>query len=194
MGLFTKNDSKEMLDKYLKRYINEDILFDGKKKDDEDEEEKDTKSKKGITLLTLVITIIVLLIITGITISATFSNNGVLNYSLEVRRDNAVNIVKEEVKAIVLDAGFNRGKFTPEKMNKTYEEVATTLKDKGVIESFVVSGTNVELTYKGASDKIILNPILDEVIQKNQLSENNVKNIFKGEIWQGIEKKTEFQE
>ena len=164
MGLFTKNDSKEMLDKYLKRYINEDILFDGKKKDDEDEEEKNTKSKKGITLLTLVITIIVLLIITGITISATFSNNGVLNYSLEVRRDNAVNIV--------------RGKFTPEKMNKTYEEVATTLKDKGVIESFVVSGTNVELTYKGASDKIILNPILDEVIQKNQLSENNVKNIF----------------
>ena len=109
MGLFTKNDSKEMLDKYLKRYINEDILFDGKKKDDEDEEGKDTKSKKGITLLTLVITIIVLLIITGITISATFSNNGVLNYSLEVRRDNAVNIVKEEVKAIVLDAGFNRG-------------------------------------------------------------------------------------
>lgn len=178
MGLFTKNDSKEMLDKYLKRYINEDILFDGKKKDDEDEEGKDTKSKKGITLLTLVITIIVLLIITGITISATFSNNGVLNYSLEVRSDNAVNIVKEEVKAIVLDAGFNRGKFTPEKMNKTYEEVATTLKDKGVIESFVVSGTNVELTYKGASDKIILNPILDEVIQKNQLSENNVKNIF----------------
>ena len=173
MGLFTKNDSKEMLDKYLKRYINEDILFDGKKKDDEDEEGKDTKSKKGITLLTLVITIIVLLIITGITISATFSNNGVLNYSLEVRRDNAVNTVKEEVKAIVLDAGF-----TPEKMNKTYEEVATTLKDKGVIESFVVSGTNVELTYKGASDKIILNPILDEVIQKNQLSENNVKNIF----------------
>ena len=63
-------------------------------------------------------------------------------------------------------------------MNKTYEEIATTLKDKGVIESFVVSGTNVELTYKGASDKIILNPILDEVIQKNQLSENNVKNIF----------------
>ena len=42
MGLFTKNDSKEMLDKYLKRYINEDILFDGKKNDDE-EDKKDEK-------------------------------------------------------------------------------------------------------------------------------------------------------
>ena len=37
MGLFTKNDSREILDKYLKKYINEDILFDGKKKDDEDD-------------------------------------------------------------------------------------------------------------------------------------------------------------
>ena len=79
MGLFTKNESKEMLDKYLKKYINEDILFDGKKKDDEEEEDK-KKSKKGITLLTLVITIIVMLILTGITLSATFSNNGILNY------------------------------------------------------------------------------------------------------------------
>ena len=97
---------------------------------------------------------------------------------MEVRRDNAVNIVKEEVKAIVLDAGFNRGKFTPEKMNKTYEEVATTLKDKGVIESFAVNGSNVELTYKGVAEKIVLNPILDEIIQKNQSDENNIKNIF----------------
>ena len=32
MGLFTKNDSREILDKYLKKYINEDILFDGKRK------------------------------------------------------------------------------------------------------------------------------------------------------------------
>ena len=43
MGLFTKNDKKEMIDKYLKKYINEDILFDGKKNDDEEDKkyEKD---------------------------------------------------------------------------------------------------------------------------------------------------------
>ena len=43
MGLFTKNDKKEMIDKYLKKYINEDILFDGKKNDHEEDknDEKD---------------------------------------------------------------------------------------------------------------------------------------------------------
>lgn len=114
MGLFTKNDSREILDKYLKKYINEDILFDGKKKDDEDEEEKEeenNKSKKGITLLTLVITIIVLLILTGITISATYSNNGILNYSLEIRKENAISVIREESKNIILGGAYTARKI-----------------------------------------------------------------------------------
>lgn len=107
MGLFTKNDSREILDKYLKKYINEDILFDGKKKDDEEEEEEENnKSKKGITLLTLVITVIVLLILTGITISATYSNNGILNYSLEIRKENAISVIREESKNIILGGAY----------------------------------------------------------------------------------------
>lgn len=177
MGLFTKNDSKEMLDKYLKKYINEDILFDGKKKDDEDEEEK-KKSKKGITLLTLVITIIVMLILTGITLSATFSNNGILNYSLEVRKENAISVIKEETKSIILNGAYTAGKFTPENMNKTYVDVANALKEKGVIEDYITRGANIEVIYKGMNENIVLNPILDEIIQKNQLNENNIKNIF----------------
>ena len=177
MGLFTKNDSKEMLDKYLKKYINEDILFDGKKKDDEDEEEK-KKSKKGITLLTLVITIIVMLILTGITLSATFSNNGILNYSLEVRKENAISVIKEETKSIILNGAYTAGKFTPENMNKTYVDVANELKEKGVIEDYITRGANIEVIYKGMNENIVLNPILDEIIQKNQLNENNIKNIF----------------
>ena len=110
MGLFTKNDSREILDKYLKKYINEDILFDGKKKDDEDEEENN-KSKKGITLLTLIITIIVLLILTGITISATYSNNGILNYSLEIRKENAISVIREESKNIILGGAYTARKI-----------------------------------------------------------------------------------
>lgn len=110
MGLFTKNDSREILDKYLKKYINEDILFDGKKKDDEDEEENN-KSKKGITLLTLVITVIVLLILTGITISATYSNNGILNYSLEIRKENAISVIREESKNIILGGAYTARKI-----------------------------------------------------------------------------------
>lgn len=177
MGLFTKNESKEMLDKYLKKYINEDILFDGKKKDDEEEEEK-KKSKKGITLLTLVITIIVMLILTGITLSATFSNNGILNYSLEVRKENAISVIKEETKSIILNGAYTAGKFTPENMNKTYVDVANALKEKGVIEDYITRGANIEVIYKGMNENIVLNPILDEIIQKNQLNENNIKNIF----------------
>ena len=177
MGLFTKNDSKEMLDKYLKKYINEDILFDGKKKDDEEEEDK-KKSKKGITLLTLVITIIVMLILTGITLSATFSNNGILNYSLEVRKENAISVIKEETKSIILNGAYTAGKFTPENMNKTYVDVANALKEKGAIEDYITRGANIEVIYKGMNENIVLNPILDEIIQKNQLNENNIKNIF----------------
>ena len=177
MGLFTKNDSKEILDKYLKKYINEDILFDGKKKDDEEEEDK-KKSKKGITLLTLVITIIVMLILIGITLSATFSNNGILNYSLEVRKDNAISVIKEETKSIILNGAYTAGKFTPEDMNKTYVDVANALKEKGVIEDYITRGANIEVIYKGMNENIVLNPILDEIIQKNQLNENNIKNIF----------------
>ena len=177
MGLFTKNDSKEMLDKYLKKYINEDILFDGKKKDDEEEEDK-KKSKKGITLLTLVITIIVMLILTGITLSATFSNNGILNYSLEVRKENAISVIIEETKSIILNGAYTAGKFTPENMNKTYVDVANALKEKGVIEDYITRGANIEVIYKGMNENIVLNPILDEIIQKNQLNENNIKNIF----------------
>ena len=101
MGLFTKNDSREILDKYLKKYINEDILFDGKKKE----------SKKGITLLTLVITIVVLLILTGITISATYSNNGILNYSLEIRKENAISVIREESKNIILSGAYTARKI-----------------------------------------------------------------------------------
>ena len=111
MGLFTKNDSREILNKYLKKYINEDILFDGKKKDDEDEEENEgenNKSKKG---LTLVITIIVLLILTGITISATYSNNGILNYSLEIRKENAISVIREESKNIILGGAYTARKI-----------------------------------------------------------------------------------
>ena len=116
MGLFTKNDSREILDKYLKKYINEDILFDGKKKDDEDEdeeekEEENNKSKKGITLLTLVITVIVLLILTGITISAIYSNNGILNYSLEIRKENAISVIREESKNIILGGAYTARKI-----------------------------------------------------------------------------------
>lgn len=112
MGLFTKNDSREILDKYLKKYINEDILFDGKKKDDEEENEvENNKSKKGITLLTLVITIIVLLILTGITISATYSNNGILNYSLEIRKENAISVIREESKNIILSGAYTARKI-----------------------------------------------------------------------------------
>lgn len=177
MGLFTKNDSKEMLDKYLKKYINEDILFDGKKKDDEEEEDK-KKYKKGITLLTLVITIIVMLILTGITLSATFSNNGILNYSLEVRKENVISVIKEETKSIILNGAYTAGKFTPENMNKTYVDVANALKEKGVIEDYITRGANIEVIYKGMNENIVLNPILDEIIQKNQLNENNIKNIF----------------
>ena len=177
MGLFTKNDSREILDKYLKKYINEDILFDGKKKDDEEEEDK-KKSKKGITLLTLVITIIVMLILTGITLSATFSNNGILNYSLEVRKENAISVIKEETKSIILNGAYTAGKFTPENMNKTYVDVANALKEKGVIEDYITRGANIEVIYKGMNENIVLNPILDEIIQKNQLNENNIKNIF----------------
>ena len=177
MGLFTKNESKEMLDKYLKKYINEDILFDGKKKDDEEEEDKKI-SKKGITLLTLVITIIVMLILTGITLSATFSNNGILNYSLEVRKENAISVIKEETKSIILNGAYTAGKFTPENMNKTYVDVANALKEKGVIEDYITRGANIEVIYKGMNENIVLNPILDEIIQKNQLNENNIKNIF----------------
>ena len=177
MGLFTKNDSREILDKYLKKYINEDILFDGKKKDDEEEEDK-KKSKKGITLLTLVITIIVMLILTGITLSVTFSNNGILNYSLEVRKENAISVIKEETKSIILNGAYTAGKFTPENMNKTYVDVANALKEKGVIEDYITRGANIEVIYKGMNENIVLNPILDEIIQKNQLNENNIKNIF----------------
>lgn len=112
MGLFTKNDSREILDKYLKKYINEDILFDGKKKDDEEENEgENNKSKKGITLLTLVITIVVLLILTGITISAIYSNNGILNYSLEIRKENAISVIREESKNIILGGAYTARKI-----------------------------------------------------------------------------------
>ena len=47
-----------------------------------------------------------------------------------------------------------------------------------MIENFSVKGSNVELTYKGMNEAIILNPILDDILQKNRLNENNIKSIF----------------
>ena len=70
---------------------------------------------------------------------------------------------------------IQHGKFTPENINKTYVDVANELKTRGVIENFSVKGSNVELTYK---EVIILNPILDDILQKNRLNENNIKSIF----------------
>ena len=90
------------------------LLLKKGKKDDEDEEENEgenNKSKKGITLLTLVITIIVLLILTGITISATYSNNGILNYSLEIRKENAISVIREESKNIILGGAYTARKI-----------------------------------------------------------------------------------
>ena len=73
---------------------------------------------------------------------------------------------------------IQHGKFTPENINKTYVDVANKLKTRGVIENFSVKGSNVELTYKGMNEVIILNPILDDILQKNRLNENNIKSIF----------------
>ena len=70
---------------------------------------------------------------------------------------------------------IQHGKFTPENINKTYVDVANELKTRGVIENFSVKGSNVELTYKGMNEVIILNPILDDILQKNRLNENNIK-------------------
>ena len=73
---------------------------------------------------------------------------------------------------------IQHGKFTPENINKTYIDVANELKTREEIENFSVKGSNVELTYKGMNEAIILNPILDDILQKNRLNENNIKSIF----------------
>lgn len=73
---------------------------------------------------------------------------------------------------------IQHGQFTPENINKTYIEVANELKTRGVIENFSLKSSNVELTYKGMNETIILNPILDDILQKNRLNENNIKSIF----------------
>ena len=73
---------------------------------------------------------------------------------------------------------IQHGQFTPENINKTYVDVANELKEKGVIEDYITRGANIEVIYKGMNEAIILNPILDDILQKNRLNENNIKSIF----------------
>lgn len=47
MGLFVKKEKQEQMDKFLSKYLNEDILFDGKNNNRNDKKIKDILEKNN---------------------------------------------------------------------------------------------------------------------------------------------------
>lgn len=48
MGLFVKKEKQEQMDKFLAKYLNEDILFDGKNKNKEENNENNNEKSEKI--------------------------------------------------------------------------------------------------------------------------------------------------
>ena len=99
------------------------------------------RSKKGITLIALVITVIVLLILSGISLSLTLGENGILTKAREAKIQNEIG----EEKEIILFAA-NAAKMKNKNNLLQYKELNEELEDK-----------NVTLTKKGKHFKIRFN-------------------------------------
>lgn len=113
MGLFTRRESQEKVDNYLRKFIDDSILFDGKdkreeKKTEEESEESESnkglKGNSGITMIILVVTMIVMLILLGIAMQTAFSDNeGVIKLAKQSRSETVNRILKEETKKNILN-------------------------------------------------------------------------------------------
>ena len=59
-----------------------------------------------------------------------------------------------------------------------YNQIANSLKIRGIVEEVYENGTNVDVSYKGLGDNIRINPIVDRVNAQNSSADQNIKNIF----------------
>lgn len=67
-------------------------------------------SSKGVTLLSLVVTIVVLLILAGVTIGIVLSNNGVVDKTLDTKKQAEASGEEEYIRILALS-----GKITGER-------------------------------------------------------------------------------
>lgn len=59
-----------------------------------------------------------------------------------------------------------------------YNQIANSLKIRGIVEEVYENGTNVDVRYKGLGENIRINPIVDIVKAQNSSADQNIKNIF----------------
>lgn len=59
-----------------------------------------------------------------------------------------------------------------------YNQIANSLKIRGIVEEVYENGTNVDVRYKGLGENIRINPIVDRVKAQNSIADQNIKNIF----------------
>lgn len=59
-----------------------------------------------------------------------------------------------------------------------YNQIANSLKIRGIVEEVYENGTNVDVRYKGLGENIRINPIVDRVKAQNSSVDQNIKNIF----------------
>ena len=59
-----------------------------------------------------------------------------------------------------------------------YNQIANSLKIRGIVEEVYENGTNVDVRYKGLGENIRINPIEDRVKAQNNSADQNIKNIF----------------
>lgn len=59
-----------------------------------------------------------------------------------------------------------------------YNQIANSLKIRGIVEEVYENGTNVDVRYKGLGENIRINPIVDKVKAQNSSADQNIKNIF----------------
>lgn len=59
-----------------------------------------------------------------------------------------------------------------------YNQIANSLKIRGIVEEVYENGTNVDVRYKGLGENIRINQIVDRVKAQNSSADQNIKNIF----------------
>ena len=113
------------------------------------------KDYKGISLVALVITIIVLLILTGITISFTVGNNGILTKAKDAKEQTNMSQAKESVELKIASLQTeNEGKAT-----------ISSLKEYAQTDSDITIDTN-KIIYKGEYEFTIDNNLKITDIKK----------------------------
>ena len=184
-------------DLYIRK-LSKRSIYDKNKKGEKMQEKK-INNTRGITLIALVVTIIVLIILAGISINATFGENGIIGRTQEAERMQNIARISEKLELLKGPILIDENSVDLDKYKKKLEEVSEEYKVNyiGMIDSnnayivveekykFLLSDKengDVEIIYQGIAGRLELSEYAGEYRYQETKTFEVIKNESGGKL------------